>query len=73
MFKGFLIQDKIGTERVQQDKQVMTAKLDWSSGQKDSGFRMVTEKPDRIVIGGVLVSDVVRLVYNNQIETRGRV
>ena len=51
----------------------MAAELDRCRSQKDCGFRMLTEKPNCLVIRSVLVSDVVCLIDNNQIEVRRRV
>ncbi len=49
----------------------MAAELDRGGGQKDHGFRMVTEKPHGFVAERILVSDVVRLVHDDQIKSRG--
>ena len=39
VFETLLIQDEVGTERVEQNKQVMAAELNRGCGQKDRGFR----------------------------------
>jgi len=73
VFKALLIQDKIRAEGVQQHEQVMAVKLDRGRGQKDGGFGVFTEKPDRLMRVGVLIADMVGFIHDHEVEARGRV
>ena len=73
VLKAFLIQNEVGAERVQQHKQIMVAKLNGRSGQKDRGFGVVAEEPDRLVRVGVRIADMVCFVHDDEIKARGRV
>ena len=51
------------------NKKVMASKLDRCCRQKDNRFGVVTEEPHRLVAESVLISDVVRLVHDDEIKT----
>ncbi len=71
MCETLLVNNEVRAECVQQDKEIMVAKLDRRRRQKDHCFRVVTEKPHGLVAERILIPDMVRLVYDDQIEARG--
>ena len=68
--KLVLVQNEVGTQRVEQHKQVVVAELDRGGSEKDRCFRMVAEKPHRLVRVSMLVADVVSFVDDHEIEAR---
>ena len=56
MLKTLFILDEVGTKRIQQYEQVIAAKLNRGSGQKDRRFSMVAEIPDCLMRVGVCIT-----------------
>ncbi len=73
MFEAFLIHDEIGAKRIQKNKQVMAAKLDWGSGQEYRRFCMIAEKSYGPVGIGLLITDMMRFIHDHEIETWRRI
>jgi hypothetical protein len=71
--KTLLINDQIGTERIQEDEKVITSELDRCRSQEDDSLSVVTEKAHSFVAECILISDMVRLVNDDEIEARRRV
>ena len=68
--EALLVNNEVRPQRIQQNEKVVATKLYGGRRQKDDGFGMVTEEPHRLMAEGVLISDVVRLVYNDEIKAR---
>jgi len=64
----FLIDDEIGAKRVQKNKEIITAELDRGGRQENYRLRVIAEKLHGLMAERVLVSDMVGLIDNNQIE-----
>ena len=71
--EAFLIQNEVWAEHVQQHEQIMVAKLNRRRSQKDRGFGVIAEEPDRLVSVGIRIADMMRLVHDDEIKARRRV
>jgi hypothetical protein len=68
-----LVDDEIGAERIQKNKEIVAAELDRGGRQENYRFRVIAEKLHGLVAECILVSDVVSLIDNNQIEAGWRI
>ena len=68
MGEALLIDDEIGAERIQKNKEVVAAELNRCGRQKHNRFRIIAEEFHGLVAECIRVSDVVSLIDNNQIE-----
>ena len=73
MREALLIDDEIGAERIQKNKEVVAAELDRGGRQENYRFSMIAEKLHGLVAECILVSNVVSLIDNNQIEAGWRI
>ena len=71
--EALLIDDEIGAERIQKNKEVVVAELDRGGRQENYRFSMIAEKLHGLVAECILVSNVVSLIDNNQIEAGWRI
>ena len=67
--EALLVNDEIGTERIQKNKEIVAAELDRGGRQENYRFRVIAEKLHGFMAECILVSDVVSLIDNNQIES----
>ena len=73
VLKALRIPNQVGTQRVQQHKQVFATKLDRGCGQKDRSLGVVTEKSNGLVRASVRIADMMRFIHDHEVETRRRV
>ena len=68
--EALLINDEIRTEHIQKNKEIVAAKLDRGSRQKNNRFSMIAEKFYSLMTECILISNMVGLINNNQIKAR---
>ena len=73
VLKALHILNQVGPQHVQQHKQVFATKLNRSRGQKDRSLGVVTKKSDGLVRASVRIADMMRFIYDHEIEARRRI
>ncbi len=68
MLEVLLVYYQIWPQKVQEHIKILIAQLDRGGSQAKHSFSIVAEEFDRLVVGGFLVSDMVCLIHNHQIE-----